>query len=64
MNLGFRQSWIDKLTAVVDVDNVKEFHLAHGNIHLYLREGAAEGVGVVLNLVGTLGGDMLAVGQT
>ena len=63
MDLGLGQSRVDDGARVVDVHDVQELHLAQGDIHLHLGEGAAEGVGVGLNLGGALGGDVLAVGQ-
>ena len=59
--LCLRQSGIDEAAAVVDVDDLVELHLAQGDIHLHIGEGAAEGIGVVADGVGGFGGDVLAV---
>ena len=63
VDLGLRQGGVDEGSAVVDIDDVQQFHLAHGDVHLHLGKGAAEGVGVGLDLGRGLRGDVLAVLQ-
>ena len=45
----------------MNIDHVLQRHLAHGNVHLHLGKGAAEGVGIVLDGVSTLGRNMLGM---
>ena len=45
----------------MDIDNVFQRYLAHRNINFNLGKCAAEGVGVVADGVGALGGNMFAV---
>ncbi len=46
------------------VHKVQKFYLTHGNIHLYLRNGASEGICVGLNLGSTFRRQVLTVRQT
>ena len=59
--LRFGKLGVDELAAVVDVDDLVQRDVAHGDIHRDLGTAAAEGIGVILDLICRLGGDMLAV---
>ena len=61
MDLRLGKRGGDKLAAVVDVHDVQQLDLAHRDIDLDLGERAAEGIGVVADGVGRLGGDVLGV---
>ena len=61
MYLRFRKGGVDEVSAVVDIDDVLERDLAHRDIDLDLGKGAAEGVGIVANGKGRLGGDVLGI---
>lgn len=54
---------VDELAAVVHVDELQQLHLAQGDVDLDLRERAAEGIGVVLDLVSRFRRQMLGVRQ-
>ena len=61
MDLCLRQGGVDEAAAVMDIDDAFQRYLAHGNVYLHLREGAAEGIGVGADGGGALRRDMLGV---
>src|SRR5699024_1390965 len=44
VDLGLRQGGVDDGAGVVDVDQIQQLYLAHGDVHLNLGKGAAEGI--------------------
>ena len=61
VNLGRRQSRINQRPCVMNIDKVQKLYLAHGNIHLHLRDGTSEGIGIGLNLGSAFRRQVLAV---
>ena len=61
MYLRFRQSGVDKLAAVMHVDDIQQLILAQGDIYLHLCYGGAEGIGIGADGIGGFAGHIFIV---